>query len=336
MQLTTWDVPGKRALRRSNLQETRSGRGAEARAVGLDSTGRFAALSIQQLAEARGGALGMRGGMASPEDLRRNNVLIRYAVESGIAGDPVTTGDYEAERVAVAPGGCFAIFSSEYRKQPRLHLWNMLERGEDVFRVDLPAKLSALALDPDGRKMAAALGNGQIRTWQTSGLTAGDCDALQRRADVTKAGVRTSLGTETSPLIPRGAGFRLAVLRLETGGVEAYLGEAVAEMIAAELGNSKDIVLIERTAINAVFKELELQQSGLTAADAVRIGRGLNAEKVMLGSVRQFGRGTYVIMVRLVDVGTQQIQGAREVTCENCTDKDLVQAVRELRRALVF
>jgi TolB-like protein len=144
-----------------------------------------------------------------------------------------------------------------------------------------------------------------------------------------------ALGSEATPLIPSGAGFKVAVLRFEVGGVDEFLGDAVAEMVGGELANSKSVVVVERAAVNALVKEMQLQASGLTASDAVRLGRGLNAQKVLLGGIRRFGEGTYVVTARVVDVETQQVQGSREVSCENCTAADLPAVVRLLRQAIV-
>jgi len=80
---------------------------------------------------------------------------------------------------------------------------------------------------------------------------------------------------------------------------------------------------------------MEIQRSGLTAADAVKIGRGLNARKVLFGSVRRFGESTFLITARVVDVETQQIEGSREVTCENCKEQDLPRSIAALRRTIV-
>jgi hypothetical protein len=84
-----------------------------------------------------------------------------------------------------------------------------------------------------------------------------------------------------------------------------------------------------------VLKEMEIQRSGLTAADAVKIGKGLNARKVLFGSVRRFGESTFLITARVVDVETQQVEGSREVTCESCKEADLPRAVAALRRTIV-
>jgi len=105
-------------------------------------------------------------------------------------------------------------------------------------------------------------------------------------------------------------------------------------MVTGELSNNKNLIVIERGAINSILKEMEIQRSGLTAADAVKIGKGLNAKKVLFGSVRRFGDSTYITTARVVDVETQQIEGSREVTCENCKEQDLPRAVSQLRRVI--
>jgi len=142
-------------------------------------------------------------------------------------------------------------------------------------------------------------------------------------------------GADAEPLILSSSATRLAVMRFESTGVDPTLGDAVAEMVAGQLSNNRNVTVIERAAIESVLRELEIQRSGLTTADAVRIGRGLNARKVLLGSIRRFGEETFVILARLVDVETQQLEGSREVTCQQCREQDLPMAVEALRRLLV-
>jgi curli biogenesis system outer membrane secretion channel CsgG len=127
----------------------------------------------------------------------------------------------------------------------------------------------------------------------------------------------------------------VAVLRFETSGLDATLGDAVAEMIAGELANSPQVKVIERSAIDKILKEMEIQRSGLTEADAVKIGRGLNAKAVLLGGVRRFGASTFLVNTRAVDVETQRVLGSREVTCESCTESDLPRAINALRKTIV-
>lgn len=334
LRVVTWDVSGQRATRRGTLQSEVRGRTFMPAAVAAEPSGAGLVLGAQLVSEQRGGSLAGRDAPARPGDLRRDNVLIPYDAASGISGDPVTVNEFQAERLALGPSGCAAVFTSFYRDQPRVHIWGLVRLGDDLVRQDLTERATALALEPGGRLLAAASGSGRIRTWRLSGATAADCASYRQQAAPT-AGPTFTLGSETSPLITGGDGYRMAVLRFEATGLDAGLGDAVAEMIAGELANSPTVTVIERSAIDAILREMEVQRSGLTTADAVKIGQGLNARKVLFGSVRRFGETTYVTTARLVDVETQRVEGSREVTCENCREQDLPRAVGVLRRAIV-
>jgi TolB-like protein len=166
----------------------------------------------------------------------------------------------------------------------------------------------------------------------------GDCEEYLRAPKPGQAAANQpsiTLGTETTPLLQAAAGLRVAVLRFEGSAASADLGEGVAEVVSGELANAQGIVVVERAAINAVLKEMEIQRSGLTDADAVRIGRGLNAKKMVLGSVRRFGEDTFLLTVRVVDVETQRVEGQRDVTCTRCREQDILTAAKELRKLIV-
>jgi TolB-like protein len=335
LRVVAWDVPGKRPLRRGTLQSEVAGRTVVPNAAAVDPEGTTLMLGSQLVSEPRGGFLTDRRGPASPADLRRDNVLLPYVVATGISGDPIGSAEFEAQYVAVSPSACFAFFTSSYRNQARMHVWSLIEHGDDLVRTSLPAQASAIALEPGARFVAVATEPGRIMVWRVSGATAADCDAYAKKAAPTTAERRITLGPETDPLIQEGADSKIAVLRFETTGLDATLGDGVAEMVAGQLSNRPGIVIVERAAVDSILKELQVQRSGLTTADAVRIGRGLNARKVLFGSVRRFGEDTFVVLVRIVDVETQQIQGSREVSCEHCKEQDLPRAVEALRRIVV-
>ena len=337
LRVVSWDVSGKRAIRRGTLQSEVRGRVVVPNAAEADPDGATVIFASQLVAEPRGGFLSDRGGLANPADLRRENALLPYIAGTGTSGDAIATADFEAQQVAVSPSACFAFYTSAYRNQARLHVWGLVERGDDLLRIDLPSPASAIALEPGGRLAAVATETGHIMAWRVSGAAAPDCDAYRKGSApvVVTAGPKVTLGSETDPLIQPANGDKIAVLRFETTGVDASLGNGVSEMVAGELSNRPGIVVIERGAVDAVLREMEIQRSGLTAADAVKIGRGLNARKVLFGSVRRFGEDTFIVQARVVDVETQQVQGSREVSCEHCKEGDLPGAVAALRRIIV-
>jgi TolB-like protein len=334
LRVVTWDVAGKRPQRRATLQSEVSGRTLVPNAAAADAGATKLVVGAQLISTPRGGVLAGGGNLARPEDLRRDNVVLPYAVATGVSADAVKTGDFQPERIALSPSGCYAFFTSNYRSQPRLHVWGLVEQGDDLTRSDLTARAVAVALAPAAQEAAVAFESGRLQTFRVSGATSTDCEAYSKTNAPQTSGPSITMGPETEPLIKGGDGYRIAVLRFEATGVDPGLGDAVAEMVAGELSNNRNLVVVERSAINSILKEMEIQRSGLTAADAVRIGKGLNARKVLFGSVRRFGDSTYLTTARVVDVATQQIEGSREVTCENCKEQDLPRAVAQLRRAI--
>jgi TolB-like protein len=338
LRVVTWDVSGKRPVRRGSLRSETSGRAVVPADAAADAEGASMVLTTQLVTEARGGFLSDRAGPARPGDQQRANALLPYVTGTGMTGDAISTADFRGERIAVSPAGCFAFYTSLFRNQPRLHVWGLLERGDDLVRIDTPAAATALALEPGGRAVALGGDTGRVMTWRVSGATRPDCDAFRRDkapAQSLVAEAKITPGPETDPLIAAENGEKLAVLQFETTGVDTTLGSGVSEMVAGELSNRPGIVVIERSAIESILRELQIQRSGLTTADAVRVGRGLNARRVLLGSVRRFGEDTFIILVRTVDVETQQVQGSREVACEHCKEQDLPRAVAALRRLIV-
>lgn len=337
MNIVTWDTAGQRVSRRSSLQSSVVGRAITAASATMDEASGKLLVSAQLTAEPRGGALAGRNNLANPGDLRRDNVVMSYDTASGLSADPVITGDFRPDYIAASKGACYAVFTSLFRDQPRVHIWGLIEKGDDLLRVDLAQRASAIAMDPEARSLAIGLATGRVATWRTSGISFADCAQYTslKGKPAQNAGPNISATSDSTPLLSAVSGERLAVLRFEATGLDPGLGEAVSEMIAGQLSNTPGLTVVERAAIDRLVKELEIQRSGLTTADAVRIGKGLNARRVLLGSVRRFGEDTYVLIARVVDVETQQVQGSREVTCERCREQNLPAAVEALKRLLV-
>lgn len=333
----TWDVQGKRAIRRATLQADVAGRVITPNSAAMDADGNRLLVGAQLVTEPRGGMLSGRTGMARPSDLARENMLLRYEMATGLNNDPVRTGAFRPDHVALGPGGCFAFFTSTDRDTSRMHIWSLTEQGDDLVREEFQQPATAIAIEPGVRRMAMGFATGAIRSWRISGAMPDDCEAYRQKSTKTteNSGPTVVAGANAEPLITSTAAIRLAVMDFEATGVDPTLGDGVAEMVAGSLANNKNVTVVERDAIKTILKELEIQASGLTTADAVRVGKGLNARKVLLGSVRRFGQNTYVLLTRMVDVETQQVEGSREVTCQRCGEQDLPMAVAALQRLLI-
>ena len=121
----------------------------------------------------------------------------------------------------------------------------------------------------------------------------------------------------------------IAVLPFEARNVRADIAEAVSDILSVELFNTNRFQVIERQAINRILEEQKLQMTGITdMSQAVEVGKLLNVEKIMIGSVSRLGK-TFIINSRLVDVKTGALELAQNVKSET-GEEGLPNAVSEL------
>jgi TolB-like protein len=94
----------------------------------------------------------------------------------------------------------------------------------------------------------------------------------------------------------------VAVLDFEAKNVAQSSTEAVTDLLRTELFNTGHFKVIERQKIKKIVEEQRFQMSGLTDSDqVVEIGRLLNVQKIMIGTVTRLG-DTHIINTRIVDV----------------------------------
>jgi len=127
----------------------------------------------------------------------------------------------------------------------------------------------------------------------------------------------------------------LAVLPLEKGaGSEAYdgLGLALAGMLTTDLAQADGVQLVERGRLDAVLAELKLGEGGfLDPATAQRLGKGLGAELVVVGSYSVVAQ-TFLLDARVVEVQSGKVLDAGAA---NGTVEDFVSVEKELVEGLV-
>lgn len=105
----------------------------------------------------------------------------------------------------------------------------------------------------------------------------------------------------------------VAVLPLDQGaGGAAYegLGTALAGMITSDLSSAPGLTLVERSRLDALTAELELGKGAFVdPATAQKLGKGLGAEYVVLGSYSIVGE-TFVLDARMVSVASGTVARA--------------------------
>ena len=81
------------------------------------------------------------------------------------------------------------------------------------------------------------------------------------------------------------------------------LGFALADLLTTDLSRSANVMLVERSRLSDVMRELDLARSGrVDSASAPRVGKLVRARRLILGSVDTINRGDIRLSVRVADV----------------------------------
>ena len=111
--------------------------------------------------------------------------------------------------------------------------------------------------------------------------------------------------------------YRIAVSELDAKGVPSDDASIITEFLRNDLYSTGKFSVLERSKMKEILEEIAFQQTGCTTAEcAVEIGRILNVEKMIVGSVSKLGN-TYYVNIRFVDVQSGVIEFADKISC-NC------------------
>lgn len=91
----------------------------------------------------------------------------------------------------------------------------------------------------------------------------------------------------------------------------AALGYGLADMLMTDLAHSRQVIVVERSRLDAMLRELSLVQAGrVDSAQAPRVGRLLGARRLVVGSVSARGNGEFGIETRLANTVDGTLAGA--------------------------
>lgn len=111
--------------------------------------------------------------------------------------------------------------------------------------------------------------------------------------------------------------MRIAVLELSPVKVGADVAGGVTDLVVTELVNCGEFEVLERMQVAKILNELGFQQTGITdTSKAVELGKLLNTDTVMIGTLQQFN-SSLVINVKIVEVSTGKILFADKAVAEN-------------------
>jgi len=113
------------------------------------------------------------------------------------------------------------------------------------------------------------------------------------------------LGFESFGQQPPPAKFHIAILNLEGRGISESEAATLSDQLRGQLVNLNAFIVLDRGKMEDILKEQGFQQSGCTVTEcAVRVGRVLNVQKIVAGSIGK----TYAINISMIDVESSRIE----------------------------
>lgn len=323
-QMVVWDINKLTPIRKTTIEaRTIKGSGIDIKSAAFSVDRKFAGVGIQEHILAKGGR----------RMIFKYNLSF-YDWETGSEIETLIGNRNDINFFAITPDKRYAVTDNSTLQKKQLSFWN-IQNGviEQNYPIDGP--LTTLTVSEDGQWLAVGYSDDRdkntshVNIWQLSGI-----DGYERFASGTSLsttekrgfGASIKLTTPQEPLIQYGQRRRLAVINFDSPGLEENVARTATYLLESKLGNSALVELVERNQIQKVMDELQYQQSGLTADNAVQVGQHLNAEYILIGSINKLGN-LIIITAKLVNVETSQIEGTREVQCSNATIETISEMV---------
>lgn len=110
------------------------------------------------------------------------------------------------------------------------------------------------------------------------------------------------------PVVPPAERITMAIMDLQAQGVSATESLVITDLLKNAIIVTNAFRIVERGNIQQVMGELGFQQTGCTEQEcAIKIGKLLNAKKILIGTVGKLGE-TFIITIRMVDVEKGEVE----------------------------
>jgi TolB-like protein len=127
-----------------------------------------------------------------------------------------------------------------------------------------------------------------------------------------------------------GSRLGIAVMPIEMKGELGNYADALTEKMVSQLVNLRRFKVIERTALDKVLQEQQLQVSGVVDEQtAVKVGRVAGADAIVMAGVVKYGSGSKV-NVRVIDTETSETIVARGEQVSGNEVEDFEKAIDDL------
>lgn len=261
-----------------------------------------------------------------------------YEWSTGKELKTVMGNNTELDVFCLSPDKNYLISDNSTLRENKLSFWN-IQKGIVEQDYPLDGSITAVDMSENGKYMSTAFSSGKskIILFQVSGIAGHEAfnnTQVIQQNQPSNFGGAIKLNTPSDPLINLGERKKLAVMYFESSGVTDDVSKTATNLLESKLGNSNYVDMIERNQIDKVLTELKYQISGFTTGDAVDIGKQLNANYILIGSLNKLGN-LIIITAKLVNVETTQIEGTREVQCSNATIENISDMVNVLAPTIV-
>lgn len=238
----------------------------------------------------------------------------------------------------LSPDKNYLISDNSTLRENKISFWN-IQKGVVEQNFPMEGKVTSVDMSENGKYMSSAISSvkNQVVVFQVSGIAGYEAfnnSQVIQQNQLSNFGGAITINTPSDPLISLGERKKLAVMYFESSGVTEDVAKTATNLLESKIGNSKYVDMIERNQIDKVMAELNYQISGFTTGDAVDIGKQLNANYILIGSLNKLGN-LIVISAKLVNVETTQIEGTREVQCTNATIENISDMVNVLAPTIV-
>lgn len=100
----------------------------------------------------------------------------------------------------------------------------------------------------------------------------------------------------------------IAVLNLESRDISENEAATLSDQLRGHLVNLNAFIVLDRSTMEALLQEQGFQQTGCTRTEcAVQVGRVLNVQKIVAGSIGKIGK-TYAINISMINVESSRIE----------------------------
>ncbi len=323
-----WNVNQLKKIRKTEIEPlTMKNSGVEVKYAKCSFDKYFVGMGIQETVLDKGGQ----------SMVFRYNMTF-YEWNSGKEIVTVMGNNKDLDVFCLSPDKNYLVTDNSTLRENILSFWN-IQKGVVEQNFPMDGKITSVDMSENGKYLSASVSSAknEIILFQVSGIAGhesfNNSQVIQQNQQ-SNFGGSIKLNTPSDPLIQLGERKRLAVMYFESSGVTDDVSKTATNLLEGKLGNSKYVDMIERNQIDKVIEELKYQISGFTTGDAVDIGKQLNANYILIGSLNKLGN-LIIITAKLVNVETTQIEGTREVQCLNATIENISDMVNVLAPTIV-